>query len=64
MSGEVGYPDLTLTRNGRLIFAELKADGGRLRPDQELWLEALRKIAAEVYCWRPTDWSEIEDVLA
>jgi hypothetical protein len=64
MAGDIGFPDLTLTRNGRLVFAELKADGGRLRPDQELWLEALRKTCAEVYLWTPNDWDTIEEVLA
>ena len=29
-----GYPDLILVRDGRLIFADLKAQDGRLSPDQ------------------------------
>jgi hypothetical protein len=64
MSGDVGYPDLTMTRSGRLVFAELKAERGRLQPDQAVWLEALRETAAETYLWTPTDWPEIEEVLA
>jgi hypothetical protein len=36
----------------------------RLRPEQELWLDALRETAAETYLWTPTDWPTIEEVLA
>jgi hypothetical protein len=64
MSGDIGYPDLTMTRDGRLIFAELKTTTGRLRPDQVLWINALRETLAEVYVWTPASWSEIEHVLA
>jgi hypothetical protein len=63
MSGDIGYPDLTMCRGERIVFAELKAADGRLRPDQAVWLEALRETPAEVYCWRPADWRHIERVL-
>lgn len=43
-----GWPDLILTRardrRSRLIFAELKADNGRLSDDQERVLDVLRSI--------------------
>jgi hypothetical protein len=64
MSGDVGYPDLTLARGGRLIFAELKGGKGRLAPDQRVWLDVLGETPAEVYVWKPTDWNEIERVLS
>lgn len=39
-----GYPDLTiLTDDGRVIFCEVKAGKGRLRPDQVAFHEELRK---------------------
>jgi hypothetical protein len=63
MAGDVGYPDLTMTRGGRLVFAELKASSGQLRPDQQVWIELLRETPAEVYVWRPDSWDEIERVL-
>ena len=61
-----GYPDLTMWRvlDKRLIFAELKREKGRLRPQQEVILEELRQLGvAEVYVWRPSNWNEILDTL-
>lgn len=59
-----GFPDLVLVRRGRLIFAELKTDTGKLRPVQEAWLTDLLETKAEVYLWRPSCWGEIERVLS
>lgn len=61
---DCGFPDLTMVRRGRLIFAELKTDTGKLRPEQEAWLSDLLETAAEVHLWRPSAWVEIERVLS
>lgn len=58
-----GYPDLTLVRGGRLIFAELKAEQGRLAPLQRRWLTALEETRMECYVWRPSDWAAVVEVL-
>jgi hypothetical protein len=63
-----GFPDLVLVRRGRLVFAELKALTGRVKPEQQEWLEALGHVAGEntvveVHLWRPSDWDEIVTVL-
>jgi VRR-NUC domain len=59
-----GYPDLTMVRGDRLVFAELKAETGRVRPAQAEWLAALERCGAvETYLWRPSSWPEIERVL-
>lgn len=61
-----GFPDCTLTKAGRLIFAELKTERGTLSVHQEVWLDTLRLVpGVEVYCWRPCDWLDgtIERVL-
>lgn len=59
-----GYPDLTLLKGSRLIFAELKTDVGRLRPEQVEWLSRLRQVPGiEVHVWRPQDWHEVEATL-
>lgn len=52
---DVGFPDLTMVRGERLIFAELKAMGGRLGKGQPEWIESLKRTGAEVYLWRPSD---------
>ena len=52
-----GFPDLVLARPGELVFAELKASGGRLHPDQATWLDVLgRTGGCNVHVWRPEDW--------
>jgi hypothetical protein len=57
-----GFPDLVLVRE-RVIFAELKAAKGRLDQWQKRWVEQLRHAGAEVYCWRPSDYPEVERTL-
>ena len=79
-----GFPDLTMVRNGRLIFAEVKREDGVTTDKQTAWLIDLRQVAddieenilicppisgirhafLEVHLWRPSDWHEIERVLA
>lgn len=58
-----GYPDLTLVRGARIIFAELKTNRGALTQEQKDWLRALRRTSAEVYLWRPRDLDDIHDIL-
>jgi hypothetical protein len=59
-----GFPDLILTRNDRLVVAELKSDTGKVSSDQELWLDAFSQIpGVEVFVWRPAEWSEVVETL-
>ena len=59
-----GWPDLTLVRAPRLVFAELKSERGKLRPEQSDWLDVLRLLPqAEVFVWTPADWDELVEVL-
>jgi hypothetical protein len=47
VSGDgLGFPDLVLVRNTRLLFVELKSERGRVRPEPALWLAALEVVAA------------------
>lgn len=61
---EPGYPDLTMAHpSGRLIFAELKTEAGRLSGPQKAWgdvLQAVERAAQQEYTtpvryvlWRP-----------
>lgn len=59
-----GFPDLLLVRDDVLIIAELKADRGRLSPEQKEWLAAFRAVKRiAVVVWKPKDWDEIERTL-
>lgn len=54
-----GFPDLCMAhdRQGRLLFAEMKAETGRTSFEQDEWLRVLHRGPAEVYVWRPDDWT-------
>ena len=64
-----GFPDLVLVRPakrgvvGRLVWAELKTDTGRLSAEQERWLDALKGAGQEAYVWRPEQWDTIQQIL-
>ena len=61
---EAGFPDLVMVLPGvATIFAELKIETGKLTFDQEKWLLALAWSNEMVYLWRPSDASEIRDVI-
>jgi len=60
--GGRGYPDLTLFRD-RVVYAELKAAGGRLRPEQAKWRDRIRAAGGEWHLWKPADWTDIVGVL-
>lgn len=60
---ERGFPDLTLVRPPRLVFAELKAEKGRVSEAQAEWVSLLRETPAEMYVWRPSDLETVAEVL-
>jgi len=60
MSGDPGFPDLVLARDGVVIVAELKSRRGQTSPDQDLWLDELGDHAV---LWRPGDWPAIQNEL-
>lgn len=48
--GNAGVPDrLVILPGGEILFAELKAEGGRLSPSQLLQIDGLRRLGAQVY---------------
>jgi hypothetical protein len=64
MQGDKGFPDLVLAKQGRVIFAELKAHGKNPTTDQTEWLAALQgNEKAEVYVWRPEDMEQVRMIL-
>lgn len=68
VQGDKGFPDIVLARDGRVIFAELKSETGRLGEGQAEWLQNLEDGPDAhdhvlVRLWRPSDWPEITEVL-
>lgn len=57
-----GFPDLCLVRE-RVIFVELKRDGGKTTDDQAVWLHALNNAGIETYVWRPADAEQVLQIL-
>jgi hypothetical protein len=56
LSGDSGFVDLVLARDGVVIHAELKVGRGRPRSDQACWGVAL----GDTYrLWYPDDWDDI-----
>lgn len=58
-----GHPDLILIRRPRIIWAELKAEDGKLSEAQAAWIEELMACGQEAYVWRPQDAQRIAEVL-
>jgi hypothetical protein len=61
---EPGFPDLCLVGHGRVIFAELKTERGRLTDAQRDWLRELEEAGVAAFVWKPSSWAHIEAVLA
>lgn len=58
-----GFPDLVAVRDGRVIFAELKRETGKVTPPQQTWFDELTQSGNEVYCWRPSHMRKIGEIL-
>lgn len=66
LTGHAGYPDLTLVRPPRVIFAELKSRRGRVDQEQKNWLDRLSmcSMAVETYLWRPANFEAVKHILS
>ena len=61
---ERGYPDITLIRPPRIIFAELKRENGKLTTSQQEWAELLQSCpGVEYHIWKPPDFDKIVGIL-
>lgn len=61
---ERGFPDLTLIRPPRVIFAELKRDKGRTTVHQDEWAALLLACpGVEYFLWKPADFETIAERL-
>lgn len=59
----IGWPDLALWKPGRFLVVEVKAERGRLTPEQRDVLASLRAAGIDARCWKPSDWPEVEQTL-
>lgn len=61
-----GFPDLVLLRGPELHIWEVKSESGRLKPEQEEWLESWRQVpgVTSVRVVRPRDVEEVRKILA
>ena len=60
MTGDRGFPDLVLARDGVVLIVELKTQDGRMGVGQAEWGTAL----GDCYrLWRPSDLNTIRDEL-
>ena len=64
LSGYPGFPDIFAVRGNRVVVVELKSMNGRLTEGQREWLDRLSLTGIETHVFRPSDWSEVERVLA
>jgi hypothetical protein len=60
---EAGFPDLCIIRSGKMIFAELKKETGKLSAAQVRTIELIKSCGLECYVWRPSDVREVLSVL-
>jgi hypothetical protein len=56
MTGDKGFPDLALAKDGRVILAELKSDKGKPSKEQLAWLAA---VGGHGRLWSPENWEAI-----
>lgn len=63
LRGDKGEPDYRAVRSGRLVFVEIKGDGGRLTKEQKLWIADLVEAGVETYVWHPEDLEIAKEVL-
>lgn len=68
--GTPGFPDLTMVREGRLIFAELKVGKNKPTEYQRQWISELGEVglrtpeSIDVYVWYPSDWNRLIEALS
>ena len=61
-----GYPDICLAKSGRLWFAELKTETGKVSPEQQEWIDAINEVETpfvRAIVLRPSDFDEFFEEL-
>lgn len=60
-----GFPDLVIVGIGGVAFLELKSEKGKVRPDQQEWIDALKMAQGGhvAYIVRPSQWEGVRHML-
>ncbi|MDQ5821310.1 MAG: VRR-NUC domain-containing protein [Actinomycetota bacterium] len=59
-----GFPDWILVKDDRMLAVELKTEKGKVKPDQQAWLDALARVpGVDSFVWRPSDWDQVVETL-
>lgn len=59
-----GFPDLVLCRPPILMFVELKSDKGKVRAEQQEWIDRIQACGLPALIWRPADEKTVLEILA
>lgn len=60
---KAGWPDLVLCRPPEILFWEIKTEKGKVKPEQEQWIDALHRCGLEVRIIRPSDFAWVQERL-
>lgn len=58
-----GFPDLVIVGPKGVAFLEVKTDAGRVKPEQQEWLDALKAAGQHALIVRPCHWPDVEALL-
>lgn len=60
-----GFPDCVFVRplTGEIVYAELKAEHGKVSSAQQWWIDALAACNQRVFVWRPSQEGMVKSVL-
>jgi hypothetical protein len=60
-----GFPDIVAVREPRILWLEIKAEGGKTSPEQDEWQERLTACGAEaLVLTMPRDWHRFDGLIA
>jgi len=62
-STSVGFPDLILVKQQKLVAWECKIPPNKPTYNQNIWIKALQLAGVECRVITPDDWSYIQDIL-
>ena len=64
IQGDAGFPDIVAVRNGKVVFAELKSEKGKVSAEQKKWFDHMPGVGRSVIAgvFRPVDRPILTDI--